>query len=275
MILERKLEFATAPSTGTPNKLRIEGASKRFNGKKMALHALQNVSFDAGRGEFVCLLGPSGCGKSTLLAMIAGLDTDYEGAILDDGGPVRGPSTSRVVMFQDPTLFPWLNVIDNVAFGLQMQGLSKDERYAVAERYLSMVHLSRFKQASPHELSGGMKQRVALARALALDPEVLLMDEPFAALDAQTRDLLHEELQDIWSKTKKTIVFVTHNVREAVRLGDRVLVMSARPGTIVSEFVIELPRPRQMEDHGLVDYTREIGNVLKREVNRVLAAEVQ
>lgn len=268
-----EIEFLASPETVFP-KLQIRNVAKAFEGKKTQVRALENLSFDVKPGEFVCLIGPSGCGKSTLLSLVAGLDIEYEGTILDDGQPVSGPSTERVVMFQDPTLFPWLNVIDNIAFGLTMKGLTRKERHATAEKYLKMVQLARFRAASVHELSGGMKQRVALARALALDPELLLMDEPFAALDAQTRDLLHIELQQIWAATHKTIVFVTHNVREAVRLGDRVLVMSARPGTIKREFKIDLPHPRAMEDHALVEYTRVIGGVLKDEVNRVLAAEI-
>ncbi len=233
------------------------------------------MSFHVGSGEFVCLLGPSGCGKSTLLNIIAGLDSADAGEVLANGASVTGPSTDRVVMFQDATLFPWLNVIDNVAFGLAMQGRPAKERREVARRYLQMVHLQRFEKASVHELSGGMKQRVALARALALDPAVLLMDEPFGALDAQTRDLLHPELQEIWAATRKTIVFVTHNVREAIRLGDRVLVMSARPGTIKREFCIDLPRPRAMEDHSLADMARLVLGELRDEVNRALALEVE
>jgi NitT/TauT family transport system ATP-binding protein len=267
--------FSTT-ALSTPTKtvtLSVQQVKKSFAGNKSIVHVLDDVSFDVARGEFLCLLGPSGCGKSTLLSLIAGLDPDYQGRILDGDKEVRGPSTDRVVIFQDPTLFPWLDVIENIAFGLAMQHKPKREREALAARYLRMVHLARFEHAAVHELSGGMKQRVALARALAVDPAVLLMDEPFAALDAQTRDLLHVELEEIWASTLKTIVFVTHNVREAVRLGDRVLVMSARPGRILREFRIDLPRPRSMEDHALVEYTRAISAELRTEVDRVLAAE--
>ena len=270
-----ELRLSPPPAIVTrPPKLRVQNVVKTFDVKQQKVKALDAVSFDAAEGEFLCLLGPSGCGKSTLLSLVAGLDTEYEGTILHDGVPVTGPGTDRVVMFQDPTLFPWLNVLDNIAFGLTMKGQKKAERHAIAEHYLKMVHLARFARAQVHELSGGMKQRVALARALAMDPALLLMDEPFAALDAQTRDLLHVELEDIWARARKTILFVTHNVREAVRLGDRVLVMSARPGCIRREFRIDLPRPRAMEDHALVDYARAIGEILKVEVNRVLAEEV-
>lgn len=255
-------------------KLEIQMVDKSFTGKNGSMLALKDVSFQVASGEFLCLLGPSGCGKSTLLNIIAGLDTPDRGQVFAGGDRVIAPGTDRVVMFQDATLFPWLNVIDNVAFGLAMHGTPVKERYEVADCYLQMVHLTRFRQSAVHELSGGMKQRVALARALALDPAVLLMDEPFGALDAQTRDLLHAELQEIWATTRKTIVFVTHNVREAIRLGDRVLVMSARPGMIKSEFAINLPRPRAMEDHGLVDMARAVLAELKDEVNRALALEV-
>ncbi len=254
-------------------KLEIQSIDKSFQSRNASVQALREVSFRVASGEFVCLLGPSGCGKSTLLNIIAGLDHADAGTVCADDVPVTRPGTDRVVMFQDATLFPWLSVVDNVAFGLTMKGLPARECRETAQRYLQMVHLARFQRASVHELSGGMKQRVALARALALDPAVLLMDEPFGALDAQTRDLLHAELQDIWATTRKTIVFVTHNVREAIRLGDRVLVMSARPGTIKREFRIELPRPRAMEDHALVDMARVILGELKDEVNRALAGE--
>jgi NitT/TauT family transport system ATP-binding protein len=257
-------------------KLRIENVTKTFESKTFRVTALENVSFDVASGEFVCLLGPSGCGKSTLLNIIAGLDRADSGRVYCDDRAVTDTSTDRIVMFQEAALFPWLDVIGNVEFGLRIapRGIAASDRRARAERYLAMVHLARFARANVHELSGGMKQRVALARALALEPAALLMDEPFAALDAQTRDLLHGELQEIWATTRKTILFVTHNVREAVRLGDRVLVMSARPGHIKREFKINLPRPREMEDHALVDVAREIVAELKDEVNRALAAEI-
>ena len=255
-------------------KIRIENISKTFESKTSRVTALENVSFDVASGEFVCLLGPSGCGKSTLLNLVAGLDHADSGAIFCDDRAAQDTSTDRIVIFQEAALFPWLDVIGNVEFGLRMNGIPGSERRARAGRYLAMVHLARFARANVHELSGGMKQRVALARALALEPAALLMDEPFAALDAQTRDLLHGELQEIWATTRKTILFVTHNVREAVRLGDRVLVMSARPGHIKREFKINLPRPREMEDHALVDLARAIIAELKDEVNRALATEI-
>ncbi len=254
--------------------LRVENVSKTFQGKEGAVAALENINFNVPSGEFLCLLGPSGCGKSTLLNIIAGLERPDAGAVYCDDRIVTGTSIDRIVIFQEAALFPWLDVMDNVEFGLRMNGADARTRREQALHYLAMVHLSRFSRASVHELSGGMKQRVALARALALDPAALLMDEPFGALDAQTRDLLHGELQEIWGSTRKTILFVTHNVREAVRLGDRVAVLSARPGRVKREFKINLPRPREMEDHALVDLAREIVAVLKDEVNRALASEV-
>ena len=247
-------------------KLEIRGVSKTFRGKGGALDALESIDLDVQAGEFVCLLGPSGCGKSTLLNIIAGLDQPTRGQVHMDGQLVERTGTDRVMIFQNAALFPWLNVMDNVEFGLRMGGVAKKERQATARRFLRMVNLSDFEQAFIHELSGGMRQRVALARALALDPDVLLMDEPFGALDAQTRDILHDELQTIWSSTRKTVLFVTHNVREAVVLGDRVVVFSARPGRIKKEFAVNLPRPRQIESYAVVDLAREVMAVLRDDV---------
>ena len=243
-------------------KVELRGVTKTFEGKNPVL-ALDSIDLAVGAGEFVCLLGPSGCGKSTLLNLVAGLDRPTGGQVLVDGRAVQGPGTDRVMIFQTAALFPWLDVLGNVAFGLRMNGASRGEREEVARRYLRMVHLLEFEQTFVHQLSGGMRQRVALARALALDPEVLLMDEPFGALDAMTRDRLHDEVQNIWSATAKTILFVTHNVREAIVLGDRVVVFSPRPGRIGREFTIDLPRPRQIENYAVVDLSREILDVLK------------
>ncbi len=243
-------------------KVELRRVTKTFEGKTPVL-ALDAIDLSVRAGEFVCLLGPSGCGKSTLLNLVAGLDRPTAGQVLKDGQPVDGPGTDRVMIFQTAALFPWLDVLGNVEFGLRMTGGAKRECTEVARRYLRMVHLLDFEQTFVHQLSGGMKQRVALARALALDPDVLLMDEPFGALDAQTRDLLHDELQNIWSATSKTVLFVTHNVREAIVLGDRVVVLSQRPGRVKQEFAIDLPRPRQIENYAVVDLSREILEVLK------------
>jgi NitT/TauT family transport system ATP-binding protein len=235
--------------------------------------ALQNIDLEIQQGEFVCIVGPSGCGKSTLLHLIAGLDRPTTGEIIVDGGPVKGPGTDRILLFQELGLFPWLTVRQNVEFGLKMAGVSKTERKDRARVFLRMVHLSHFEDHYIHQLSGGMKQRVALARSLALRPKILLMDEPFAALDAQTRDMLHDELERIWKETSPTIVFVTHNVREAVRLGDRVLLMSFRPGRIKKQFQINLKRPRHVEDADVAYLSKEILGQLREEIDRSFNAE--
>lgn len=240
----------------------IHGVSKTFASRGRTVEALLPVNLEVAAGEFVCLLGPSGCGKSTLLNIVAGLDAPSSGEVVADGRVVRGPGTDRVLLFQEAALFPWLDVQHNVEFGLRQAGVGAAERAATAQRFIDLVHLSGFERSYVHQLSGGMRQRTAIARALAIDPAVLLMDEPFGALDAMTRDLLHSELETIWSNTGKTILFVTHNVREAIALGDRVLVFSPRPGRIVREFRIDLPRPRALEDHALVDQATEILRVL-------------
>jgi NitT/TauT family transport system ATP-binding protein len=235
--------------------------------------ALQNIDLEIEQGEFVCIVGPSGCGKSTLLHLIAGLDCPTTGEITVDGSLVNGPGTDRILLFQELGLFPWLTVRQNVEFGLKMAGVSKTERRDRARIFLRMVHLSHFEDHYIHQLSGGMKQRVALARSLAIRPKILLMDEPFAALDAQTRDMLHDELERIWKETSPTIVFVTHNVREAVRLGDRVLLMSFRPGRIKKQFQIDLQRPRHVEDSDVACMSKEILGQLREEIDRSFNAE--
>jgi NitT/TauT family transport system ATP-binding protein len=247
--------------------LRIEGVSKTFSGRAGLVNALRPVDVDVAAGEFVCLLGPSGCGKSTLLSIIAGLETPSSGSIFANGEKIRGTGTDRVLLFQEAALFPWLDVQQNVEFGLRQAGIGRPKRAEIAQRFIQMVHLQGFERSYVHQLSGGMRQRVAIARALALDPAVLLMDEPFGALDAFTRDRLHAELETIWRETGKTILFVTHNVREAVALGDRVLVFAPRPGRIVGEFRIDLPRPRSLEDYHVADKTAEIMTVLRSAID--------
>jgi NitT/TauT family transport system ATP-binding protein len=237
------------------------------------LLALDHINLQVKAGEFLCIVGPSGCGKSTLLHLIAGLHRQTSGQVLIDGNPVQGPGTDRILIFQELGLFPWLTVGDNVEFGMKMKGVGKDEREEKTRYYLRLVHLSQFKDSYTHQLSGGMRQRVALARALATEPDVLLMDEPFAALDAQTRDLLHDELERIWAETGRTIIFVTHNVREAIRLGDRVALMTFRPGRVKREFVVDLPRPRVLEDVHVVRAAGEILGELREEINRSLEVE--
>ena len=243
-----------------PSKLALEDVSKTFHSTSGPVLALDKVSMAVSEGEFVCLVGASGCGKSTLLNLIAGLEEPDSGTISADGNLIAGPGRDRMVMFQESALFPWLDVMGNVLFGLKLKpGLTKKNRRDVAKYYLELVGLTRFERANIHELSGGMKQRVALARALAPNPRVLLMDEPFAALDALTREQLYGDIQRIWRERRKTIVFVTHNVREAVCLGDRVLLFSPHPGRIHQEFSVDLPRPR---DINTVELTTRASDVV-------------
>jgi NitT/TauT family transport system ATP-binding protein len=237
------------------------------------LLALDHINLQVRSGEFLCVVGPSGCGKSTLLHLIAGLHAPTSGQILVDSKPVEGPGTDRILIFQELGLFPWLTVGENVEFGMKMKAVSQAEREEKTRYYLRLVHLSQFRNSYTHQLSGGMRQRVALARALATEPDVLLMDEPFAALDAQTRDLLHDELERIWAETGRTIIFVTHNVREAIRLGDRVVLLTFRPGRVKREFPIDLPRPRVLEDVQVAQAARAILDELREEINRSLEVE--
>src|SRR5213082_386955 len=248
----------------TPSKLAIENVSKSFKGASGSVLALDNVSLNVAEGEFVCLVGASGCGKTTLLNIIAGLEKPDSGTVQADGKPITGPGRERLVMFQEPALFPWLNVFGNVLFGLKLKpNLTKKDRHDVAKYYLELVGLTRFERANIHELSGGMKQRVSLARALAPNPGVLIMDEPFAALDALTREQLYGDFQEIWQSRRKTIVFVTHNVREAACLGDRVIIFSPHPGRVQEEFITGLPRPRDINSVDLAEHSSEITRALK------------
>ncbi|MGN0869388.1 MAG: ABC transporter ATP-binding protein [Akkermansia sp.] len=245
-------------------KLSVEHVYKDFVTSNGIVHALEDVSITISEGEFVCFVGPSGCGKSTLLNIIAGLDRPDSGVALIDGTPISGPGRDRMVMFQEHALFPWLDVIGNVMFGLkQKPNLTDKERLEVAKYYLYLVKMDRFAHANIHELSGGMRQRVALARSLAPNPKILLMDEPFSALDAMTREQLYGDIQDIWAKRRKTIVFVTHNVREAVCLGSRVVLFSPHPGRVREAFPVGLPRPRNINDHDLADLSQRITSALK------------
>ncbi len=247
-----------------PSKLAFDDVSKSFRAATGLVQALDHVTLQVSEGEFVCLVGASGCGKTTLLNIIAGLEKPDSGTVMADGKPITGPGRERLVMFQEAALFPWLNVLGNVIFGLKLKpNLRAKDRKDIAKYYLELVGLSRFERANIHELSGGMKQRVALARALAPNPRVLLMDEPFAALDALTREQLYGDIQRIWRARQKTIVFVTHNVREAVCLGDRVLLFSPHPGRIQEEFVIDLPRPRDFNSTELAAYASRIMRSLR------------
>jgi NitT/TauT family transport system ATP-binding protein len=248
-----------------PSKLAIKDVSKSFRTATGTVLALDRVSLQVNEGAFVCLVGASGCGKTTLLNIIAGLEKPDSGDVLADGKPVTGPGRERLVMFQEAALFPWLNVLGNVLFGLKLKpNLTHKDCVDVARYYLELVGLTRFERANIHELSGGMKQRVALARALAPNPRVLLMDEPFGALDALTREQLYGDIQRIWQARHKTIVFVTHNVREAACLGNRVILMSPHPGRVQEEFAVELPRPRDINSVDLASYASKIMRSLKQ-----------
>lgn len=225
-------------------KLCIQGVSKRFSGRHRNVTALEDIRLEVESSEFVCLLGPSGCGKSTLLNIVAGLETPSQGTVTLDERPVKGPGPDRGVIFQQYALFPWMTVEDNVKFGLAIQKVPKAEQDRIAERVLRLVGLWEFRRAWPKELSGGMKQRVAIARAYATEPAVLLMDEPFGALDAMTRTQLQEDLAATWYAQRKTVLFVTHDVDEAVFLGTRIVVMTPRPGRISGVVEVDLPVPR-------------------------------
>jgi len=252
----------------------IQHVSKRFFHNGANLDVLHDVTLTIEQGEFVCLLGPSGCGKSTLVSLIAGLDSPDAGQVLVDGQLVTQPGFDRVVVFQESALFPWLSVLGNVEFGLRMMGFSKSARRERATEYLRLVHLSKFMQAYPHQLSGGMKQRVAIARALAMEPNILLMDEPFGSLDAQTRSVMQQELLELWQVTRKTIFFVTHNVREATGLADRIYEISSRPGRIKRLYKVDLPRPRQATDPALLAIQRRILGSLGEEIAKVMEDEL-
>ncbi len=249
------------PVTAPPVKLRLTDVTKKYANAGQNVEALRPVSLDIHEGEYVVLFGPSGCGKSTLLNLIAGFEAPSSGEILLEGQPVTGPSNDRLMMFQEHALFPWLKVIDNVIYGLRWEPgyrFHPRKRREKALDMLKMVHLEEFVNASIHELSGGMKQRAALARALAPDPKVLLIDEPFPALDALVRAKLYAELQDLLVRTNKTIVSVTHDPREAACLGDRVIVLTGRPGEIKTEIKVDLPRPRDVNDPLVAEYAGKI-----------------
>jgi len=240
--------------------LQVEGVSKVFGHGQTAVHALDRISLQVQRGECVCLVGASGCGKSTLLHLLADLDSPTSGKIRVEG--------RTALMFQEAALFPWLTVGGNVSLALRLRGVPRGERRPLVASLLESVHLDEVAARRPHELSGGMRQRVALARALAQDADVLLMDEPFGSLDAMTRDLLHAELERLWTERRFTVLFVTHNVREAVRLADRVLVLTSRPGRVAASFDVRIPRPRRIETPAVSALAGEITDQLSVEVRR-------
>jgi NitT/TauT family transport system ATP-binding protein len=261
------------PAARAGARIALENVSLSLPTREGLTEILQDVSLDIGAGEFVCLLGPSGSGKSTILNLIAGFATPTKGRVLHAERVVMTPGPDRAMVFQDAALFPWLTLRRNVEFPLAIQGVPLAARAARSEELLRLVHLWRFRDRRPHELSGGMRQRGAIARALAADPAVLLMDEPFAALDAQTREILQGEVERIWGATRKTVIFVTHNVREAVRLADRVLTLATRPGRVLHEEVIDLPRPRLANDERVSALSQSIGRRIASEVEKVAREE--
>jgi NitT/TauT family transport system ATP-binding protein len=240
--------------------LHVQGLSKVYGQGASAVHALDGISLEVGAGELLCLVGASGCGKSTLLNLVAGLDTPSAGTI-DARGRVA-------LMFQEAALFPWLTVRANVALALRLRGMPRKDRAKEADHLLRTVHLEGFGDKRPHELSGGMRQRVAIARAFAQEADILLMDEPFGALDAMTRDLLHAELERLWADRNLSVVFVTHNVREAARLADRVVLLSSRPGRVVQQFTVDIERPRRMDSPEVSSLAADITDELRTEVRR-------
>ena len=255
--------------------IQIRDVGKVFGNRKDQVVALNQVNLNIDEGEFTVIIGPSGCGKSTLLYLLAGFESPSEGKILLDGQPIDKPGPDRGFVFQDYALFPWKTVLGNVMFGLCNNGWDKKEAREKALEFIQLVNLSGFERAYPHTLSGGMKQRVGIARALAYNPKVLLMDEPFGALDAQTRKYMQQELVRVWEKTKKTVVFITHSVIEAVYLADKVVVMTARPGTVKGCVEVDLPRPRDYTGQNYLAVRQKVLGLLEEEVEKEIQLESQ
>jgi NitT/TauT family transport system ATP-binding protein len=250
------------------SKIVVDDVSKEFGAEKSQVQALKNIKLSVSEGEFVSIVGPSGCGKSTLLYMLGGFVPPSSGRLLADGQPIVGPGIDRGIVFQEYALFPWLTVFDNISYGLEIAGMPTAKREEAVEHYVSLIGLKGFERRYPRELSGGMKQRVALARTFAYEPSILLLDEPFGALDSLTRETMQDELRRLWRTTGKTIVMVTHDVGEAVYLSNRVCVMSQRPGRIVEEFIIDLDRSGAREDVVLTEAYTAIHNAVWVSVRR-------
>jgi NitT/TauT family transport system ATP-binding protein len=263
-----RADGARRPSRG---RLVLEHVHKDFGKGKASARVVHDISLSCSPGEFVVVVGPSGCGKTTILNVAAGMITPDSGKVMLDGKPIKGPGPERAMVFQDHGLFPWLTAEQNIEFGLKMAGVARDERWDRVNAALKMVHLTHSGKKLVHELSGGMRQRVAIARSLVVDPAVLLMDEPFAALDAQTRTLLHEQLQELWIETRKTILFVTHSVGEAVRLADRIIILHAHPGRIRREVVVDLHHPRNFDSASISELVSLVRREIEDEVNRINA----
>ncbi|MGQ3671293.1 ABC transporter ATP-binding protein [Xanthobacter sp. TB0136] len=259
----------------TPAHIVVEGVEKRFPVPEGEVIALQDINLTINQGEFVCLLGPSGCGKSTLLNAIAGFSAPTSGSIRVDGAMVQDPGPDRGMVFQEYALFPWMTVRENVAFGLEIKGMSRAQIEPRVEELLAMLKLSDFRNRFPKDLSGGMRQRVAIARVLALDSPVMLMDEPFGALDALTRRSLQDELLRIWAAMGKTIVFVTHSIEESIYLADRIVVLTYRPGTIKRDIHVDLPRPRDSSSSEFNELKRELGALVTAEQHRFEEVELK
>lgn len=244
-----------------------------FDKEDKPVDVLKDINLSIDKGQFVSILGPSGCGKSTLLSIVAGLTKTTTGQIVIDGKTITKPGRDRGMVFQQAALFPWLTVLENVTFPLKKVMKKKDAEEA-ALKYLQMVQLGKYLSHYPHELSGGMQQRVAIARALAMNPETLLMDEPFGALDEQTRSRLHTQLENIWTETKKTILFVTHSISESIKLSDRIIVMGTKPGTILQDITVDLPRPREQYKKEMLQIEDHIMSYLKKEIDKVVREEL-
>lgn len=253
--------------------LQINQINKQFTSQKVTSDVLKDINIDIKEGEFVSILGPSGCGKSTLLSIVAGLTKPTSGEILLNGNLIKKPGKDRGMVFQQAALFPWMTVEENVMFPLRKE-MKKTEAREIAHHFLQMVQLSNYSKHSPHELSGGMQQRVAIARALSMNPKVLLMDEPFGALDEQTRSRLHHELEKIWIETKKTILFVTHSISESIKLSDRIIVMGTRPGVVLEDIHVKVPRPRGVHPEMVAKLEKRISGLLQQEIDKVVKEEL-